>query len=178
MEEIWKDIEGFEGLYQVSNLGRIRSLDREVAGCYGSVHIMKGKVLKGAIINGGYLQVILNKEGKYKHFLVHRLVWMAFNGTIPKDYEVNHLDECKTNNRLDNLNLLTHKQNVNFGTRTERAAKAQSKPVVAFDEAGNVVFEFPSAMEAKRNGFNNVAVSKCCLDKRRTHRGLKWEYKN
>lgn len=187
MGEEWKDIEGFEGLYQASSEGRIRSLGREVAGNAGSVWFRKGKTLKPVITRGGYLQVLLYKEGKHKWFSVHRLVYAAFNGEIPSGYDVNHIDEDKTNNRLDNLNLLTHKENLNFGTRNERIGKANakaninnplmSKPVIALDEDGKVIFEFPSAKEAGRHGFNSGGISNCCRSERRTHHGYRWRYK-
>lgn len=177
MEEVWKPVIGFEGFYEASNLGRVRSLDREVDSKAGSVRIIKGKVLKPVMHRNGYLQIHLCKEGKHKWFSVHRLVYAAFCGTIPSGMQVNHIDECKTNNRLENLNLMTHKENNNFGTRTERAAKAQSKPVVAFDEAGNVVLEFSSTMEAGRNGFHQGALSLCCRGKLKHHRGYRWKYK-
>lgn len=183
-EEVWKDIEGFEGYYQASNLGRIRSVDREVAGKAGCVRILKGKVLKPEMNNDGYLLVGLCKESKQKFFSVHRLVWMTFNGEIPSGMQVNHLNEVKTDNRLENLNLMTPKQNNNWGTRTERAKNANtnhpslSKPVIALDKDGNIVFQFPSTMEGERNGYNNRKISACCLGKQKTHRGLRWEYKN
>lgn len=178
MGEEWKDIPDYEGYYQASNLGNVRSLDREVAGKAGSVRILKGKVLKPAMDRDGYLQIMLSKEGKRKWFKVHRLVYAAFNGAIPHDMQVNHIDEDKTNNRLENLNLMTPSENSNFGTRTERSANARSKSVVALDEAGNVVFEFPSTQEAGRNGFNKGNISTCCRGERRTHRGYRWKYKN
>lgn len=80
------------------------------------------KVLKPAI-NKGYLQVELRKDGKRKGFLVHRLVVTSFIGPIPKGMEVNHINEDKRDNRLENLELVTHKENINFGTRNERVAK-------------------------------------------------------
>ena len=181
--EIWKDIPDYEGYYQARNLGRIRSLDREVAYNDGRVRILKGKVMKPVMDRGGYLRIHISKEGKTRTFLVHRLVWMAFNGEIQEDFEVNHIDEDKTNNKLENLNLMTHTQNMNFGTRNERIAKAhinnpsKSKPVIAFDTDGNLAFEFPSTMEAERNGFNQGDLVSCCRGERRTHRGYRWRYK-
>lgn len=175
--EQWKDIEGFEGYYQVSNLGRIMSLDREVDGKSGGVRIIKGKVLKPDVNRGGYLQINLSKGNKQKKFSVHRLVYTAFCGEIPEGMQINHLDEDKTNNRLENLNLMTSKENVNFGTRTERAAKSKSKPVIALDEDGNVVLEFPSIVEGQRNGYDSGSLCNCCRGKLKTHRGLRWRYK-
>ena len=177
MEEIWMPVIGYEGLYEVSNLGRVRSLDREArhSSC-GGVRILKGKVIKPQMGVGGYLRVCISKDGKGKMFSVHRLVYSAFNGAIPHDMQVNHIDEDKTNNRLENLNLMTPKQNSNWGTHIQRVAKAKSKPVVAIDDTGNVVLEFSSAMDAERQGFDHSNLAACCLGKRRTHRGYRWRY--
>lgn len=113
-KEIWKAIPGFEG-YEASDLGRIRSLNYRRSG--------KMKVLKAGF-NRGYCWVRLSKDGKQKYFLVHRLVWISFRGPIPKGLQINHLNEDKSDNRLSNLEMVTAKQNINYGTRTERAAKA------------------------------------------------------
>lgn len=174
MEEEWKDIPDYTGYYQASNLGRIRSVDREVVYSDGRVRLRKGKMLKPDMTRGGYLRVGLSKDGKLKMFLIHRLVWMVFNGTIPEGYEVNHIDEDKNNNRLDNLNLMTHTQNINWGTRTARC----SKPVIALDTDGNVVLEFSSAADAQRQGFHQGNLSACCRGKLKHHRGLRWKYIN
>ena len=107
MEEIWKPIPGYEELYQASNLGRIKG--------------QRGWVLKpGTDPVTGYLHVILVKEKSHKGKYVHRLVWEAFNGPIEKGLEINHIDEDKSNNSLDNLELMTHKQNMNYGNRAEK----------------------------------------------------------
>lgn len=171
MEEEWRPVIGYEELYEASSEGRIRSVDREVAD-RGGVYIAKGKVLK-PVMNKGYLRVGLHEEGKTKWFYVHRLVYSAFCGKIPGGYDVNHIDEDKTNNRLENLNLMTRKENNNWGTRTERC----SKPVIAFDGDGNVVLEFHSTAEAERNGFHSGHLSACCLGKQKTHKGYRWKYK-
>lgn len=177
MNEVWKSIKNYEGLYQVSNLGRVRSLK------VGNI-----KNLKPRIITGGYFQVGLCKDNKRSFFLVHRLVWEAFIGTIPEGMQVNHIDEDKTNNRLDNLNLLTCKENCNHGTRNKRISKKlkgakrpeitirQSKPLTQNTLDGHFVREWMSAAEAGKNGFNHRHISECCLGKRKTHKGYKWMY--
>lgn len=167
MEEIWKDVVGFEGLYQVSNLGNVRS---------------ERKVLKPLKRRHGYLSVFLyDRKGDYKQVSIHRLVAEAFIPN-PNGYaEVNHKDECKTNNVATNLEWCTHKQNSSHGTRGERIGKAnkngkRSKPVVAIDMFGNVAFEFPSIQEANRNGFDASAV--CISAKTGAARcGYLWRYK-
>lgn len=177
MEEEWRPIPGYEGLYEASNLGKIRSIDREIRHSKNGTLTLKGRVLKLGIDKDGYLQVQLNKNGRGKTFRVHRLVWMAFNGAIPENMQVNHVDEDKSNNRLENMNLMTCKENINFATRNQRVAQVLSKPIIALDADGNVAFEFPSTAEAERCGFNSGHLSACCRGRRGTHKGYRWKYK-
>lgn len=171
-KEIWKDIKGFEGLYQVSNLGRVKSF-------YG----LKEKILKPGIIHKGYYQVILCKQSIKKIYLIHRLVYEAFNGTIPEGLQVNHINEIKADNRLENLNLMTSKENVNYGTRNERVAKKQingkrSKPVLQFTLDNILVKEYPSIRQAEREtGFASTNIVKCCKGKLKQAYRHKWKYK-
>lgn len=116
IEEIWKDILGYEGLYQVSNLGRVKSFPRP-----GN---WKERILN-PIINKGYLHVGLRKDGKEKRFRVHRLVVEAFLGKIPDGFVVNHINEIKSDNRLENLEIVTQKENVNHGTGIARSVVAR-----------------------------------------------------
>ena len=158
MEEIWKDIPNYEGLYMVSNYGRIKSLDRIVKHNYGGKAIKKGKILKQHISQTKRCQVgLCCRNGERKYPIVSRLVYEAFNGPIPDGMQVNHIDENPLNNRLDNLNLMTPKENTNWGTGIERRAKKISvkmkgkntyannpnaKPVVQYDKEGNLIKEF------------------------------------
>ena len=114
IEEIWRPIEGYEGLYEVSNLGRVRSLDR----FFYRLH--KGKVLSPTKDRYGYLTVTLNYNGKSKTIKIHRLVAQAFLPNPDNLPQVNHKDEVKSNNCVDNLEWCSAKYNVNFGTRQER----------------------------------------------------------
>lgn len=123
MEE-WRDIPGYEGLYQASNLGRVRSLDRLVQHNYGGTAVKKGKILTPRHGRG---QVTFIKDGVRSYPLVSRLVYSAFNGPIPEGMQVNHINEDFTDNRLENLNLMTPKENTNYGTGIERRAKTLSK---------------------------------------------------
>lgn len=186
MVEIWKDIRDYEGLYQASNWGRIRSLDRyEVVG--KAKRFRKGKILKAVKTKRGYLKVGLCKAGKMKQFLVHRLVYETFNGVIPEGMDVNHINEIKTDNRYpENLNLMNRKNNINWGTGIKRRAEkrigtkapwvieAKSDPVLQLTLDEELVKEWPSAAEAGRNGFSHQNISACCLGKRKTYKGFKW----
>lgn len=111
----------YEGLYEVSNFGRVRSL------CYRGYKRKVPKILCGLERKDGYLQIGLWKNRKYKTLRIHRLVVEAFIGPIPKGYEINHIDEDKKNNCLSNLEIVTRRQNMNHGTRNARAGKAISK---------------------------------------------------
>lgn len=126
------------------------------------------RYLNGNVHTSGYVNIKLRCiDGKRRPFRLHRVIWAFFNGTIPEGMQVNHIDENKQNNTLSNLNLMTCKENINWGTANERRIRnnrnnpLQSKPVVAVKD-GEVVIEFPSLAEAKRNGFTDSAVILCC----------------
>lgn len=119
MEEIWKDIEGFSGFYQVSNLGRIRSLNHTVVRANGVKHSHVGHIIRPQHYKNGYQFVSITKGSTRKQLSVHRAVLIAFKGIKP-GYEVNHIDENKDNNRLDNLEWVTHQYNCQHGTRNIR----------------------------------------------------------
>lgn len=159
MIESWVDIVGYEGLYEVSNLGRIRR---------------NGKILKPSKVRHGYLQIALYKNGIYKRFYIHRLVAYAFIPN-PNSYpEVNHRDEDKTNNTVDNLEWCTHEYNNNYGTRNERL----SKPVLQFDLQGNFLREWPSTAKVEEEtGMDHSNISKCCSGNRSSAGGFVWRFK-
>jgi hypothetical protein len=183
MEKQWKPVKNYDGLYEVSNFGEIKSL--------GNNKKRREKLLKPGKNSDGYLYVVLYKNGVVKKFLVHRLVYSAFVGEIPEGLQCNHIDENKENNRVDNLNLMTSKENNNWGTRNRRAAAAlrgkskspeavakRSKAVEAVDKVtGRVVFTFPSTAEAERQGFDHGHVAACCRGELKSHKGFIWRYK-
>lgn len=182
-EEIWKDIEGYEGYYQVSNFGRVKCLDTIVKCKSGFVRLKKTKIMKPHITKKGYLQNPLTNESKQKWFLTHRLVAEAF---IPNPHNfpcVNHKDEDKTNNNVDNLEWCDHKYNDNYGTRNKRLKEKiknvpkKSKPVLQYDLEGNFIKEWKNVSECGRNGYYQNSISLCCNGKQKTHRGYKWRYK-
>lgn len=127
--EIWKDIIDYENLYKVSNEGNVKSVDRliEANSRWGVQRVMfyKGKPLKQFVGKNGYLKVTLSKNGTVKSKDVHRLVYEAFNGRIQDDMQVNHIDENKSNNHIENLNLLTPKENTNWGTAIDRMKRTK-----------------------------------------------------
>lgn len=166
--EIWKDIPGYEG-YMVSDQGEVKSLNYR--------HTGKEQILIPVKNRDGYLRVGLCKDGKRKDCYVSLLVWEAFNGPIPEGYEVNHINENKEDNRLDNLNLMTRKENCNWGTRTRRAAKTQSKMVEQYTLDGNHICTWFSVKGIERElGYFQTHISACCLGKCKTAYGFVWRF--
>lgn len=182
MEEIWKDIKDFEGLYQGSNCGRAKSLDRYVKGKGHSLQFKKGRILKPMKDPNGYLKVNLCKDGKVKAFTVHRLVAEAFLPN-PHNYPcVNHKDENKQNNNVSNLEWCSAQYNNTYGTRIERVAEKTtngklSKPVLQYTLDGVFVREWESIAECGRNGYNQGHVASCCRGKLKKHKDSIWRYK-
>lgn len=161
MKEIWKDIPGYEGIYQASNTGFIRN--------------RKGLILKPMLNKFGYYRVELFNIKSRKKYQVHRLVWEAFNGAIPTGLQVNHINEIKTDNALINLNLMTPKENINYGTGIERGHKQLRKPLLQYDKSGNFVKEWSSIAEARH--CCGPAVLDCVRGRCRTAYGFIWKYK-
>lgn len=151
--ETWKPVKGYEGLYEISNFGRVKSLK------FG-----KEKILKSYKNKGGYLFVILCINGKCKAFKVHRLVAEAFLPNPEGFEQVNHKNEVKTNNCVENLEWCTPKYNSNYGSRNEKVAAALSKAVEAskYEDFRTIELRFSSTMEAGRNGYHQGNVAACC----------------
>lgn len=170
----WKAIPGLETLYEASDDGQVRSLPRNTT---------SGKLLNQRTQNKGYYTVTICKNGKRKDRLVHRLVWEAFNGMVPNGYEVNHIDENKANNALSNLELLTHRENVNYGSHKtkQRYGQPARKGVIAYDKiTGEKVWKFDSLRHAvevlnlDKRSFTNIAG--CCNGRTKTAYGYVWKY--
>ena len=178
--EIWKDVAGYEGFYQVSNRGNVRSLAR--VDSLGRK--CRGRALKQGYSGGGYPQVDLYKNGKRKIRLIHRLVAGAFIPNPESLPQVNHIDEDKDNNNLENLEWCDSKYNVNYGTRTERV----SKKVRAVNVETGEVVTFNSTQEAGRKGYSSGGVSTACRGAYKastgklvggdgcTYKGYRWSY--
>ena len=170
-QEEWKPIPGYEGLYEVSNYGRVRSFKWS----------SNGKILSPGKDGSGYLFVTLCKDGKTKLRKMHRLVAEAFIPNPSNFPQVNHMDECKENNYFGNLEWCTHKYNLSYGTRTRRIAENNSKPVVQLDKKGNFISEFESLREAsRRTGIADGSICRCCNHKpgRYSAGGFIWIYKD
>ena len=162
MKEIWKPIAGYEGVYEVSNLGKVKSLKRKVIRS-GKSMFVHGGILKPNIINGGYEQIKLFKSGKAKMFLVHRLVAETFLPNPKKLPQVNHIDGNKLNNKLENIEWCTAKENMVHSV-THRIRR-DIKPVDMLSEDGEYIKTFNSIKEAAReSGVSHNHISRCCRE--------------
>jgi hypothetical protein len=177
--EIWKDVVGYEGLYQVSNLGRVKSLDRVIIRKDGRKDRIKGRMLK-FYNNKGYLYVDICKNGACKKCKVHRLVLQSFSSNPNNLPFVNHKDENKLNNRLCNLEWCDAKYNVNYGTCTERIRNSHiskiGRSIDMFDIDGNFIARYFCTKDVERHGFDRRAVDRCCKGLSHTHKGYKFSY--
>jgi len=181
-KEIWRDIKGYEGRYQVSSIGRIKRLERVFFDKSGHKQHPKERILKSCTNHNGYLRITLcNSSGKKKRFFVHRLVCEAFHENPKNKPSVNHIDENKTNNIASNLEWCTYKENCNHGTRSIRiakgVAKALSKPVGQYTTNGKLIKVWQSAYEVQRQlGFTQSSISAVARGKLKTAYGYIWKY--
>lgn len=202
--EIWKDIEGYEGLYQVSNFGNVKSLNYNRSG--------KENILKPQKNENKYLHISLCKNKKQKTFLLHRLVALAFLKN-PQNFPcINHKDENKENNHVDNLEWCTHEYNLKYGTRLEKISEKRkgfkfteesvqkmsnshrgkklslevinkireknSKAVLQYSLDGTFIKEWKSVIQvSKELNISNGHISECCNGKRKTCGDYVWRFK-
>ena len=177
-QEIWKDIKGWEGAYQVSNLGRVKSLPR----WHDAIHpyISKEKILKPRTSGAQreYLAVILHNNGVRKQIKVHRLVAEAFIPNPNGYLEINHKDENKGNNRVDNLEWCTRYYNVNYGSRIQKQSEKLSIPVYMLNDKHEILMEFKNMdLAAKYVNIDPSNISRGCSMGRRSG-GYYWQTKD
>lgn len=178
-KEVWKPITGYDGIYEVSNIGRIRNAKYN-------------RMRRTHEVRGGYIGILLMKDGSAKSYMVHRLVYQEFVSPIPDGYVVHHIDKNRTNNSVENLKAMSnyehnsmHKKGVKIpkhvptGEEIERIKEKSSKPVVQLSTDGEVIAIFPSQIEAKRQtGIDNRDICKCCQGKRPHAGHYRWKYLN
>lgn len=179
MTEEWRDIEGYEGLYMISNTGKVKSLERAVWTGRGCYHTLPERILKADKWGGGYYQVTLFKDGKRNRYKVHRLVAQAFIPNPDNLPCINHKDENKKNNCVQNLEWCTYKYNSNYGTNIERRVSKRRKAVIGTNIATGNILKFPSAPEAERQmGIAASSICRCCNGKVKSAGGYVWHYVN
>ena len=191
-QEIFKEIYGYEGLYQISNLGTVKSSDRQRLGKGGCIRICPGKILKPKINNRGYYQIdLVDKNNICTRFLIHRLVAQAFIDN-PNNYNcVNHIDCNKLNNNVNNLEWCTKEYNTSvawkdgqikmpkgknnkmYGKYGKDANK--SKPIYQYDLQGNFIKKWDSQKDVERElGFRQNCISNCALGRCKSSYGYVW----
>ena len=181
----WKPVKGFEGFYEVSNRGSIRSVDRVI-----NNRKYKGRVMSKQISSNGYQTVQLYNNGRYKKFLIHRLVAESFLLNPENKRCVNHIDGIKINNNLDNLEWVTHSENAkhafaiglstisprNHKAKIEASVKVNSRPVLRMG-GGKPDKIYPSiTMASKENSVNGSDITQVCRKKRKSAGGFQWNY--
>ena len=184
MEEQWKDIEGYEGIYQVSNLGRVRSLDRTYTMKNGRKQSQKGRFMIARVDKDGYEIIKLRTLTSRVAHRVHRLVAQAFIPNPDNLALINHKDENKTNNRADNLEWCTNSYNLSYGSCLEKMSSSHrnrhylSKPIEQYTADGQFVKAYPSSAEAMRQtGIHKNNIRACCRGLYSQSGGFIWKEK-
>lgn len=179
-KEYWKPVVGYEGLYEVSNLGKVKSLDK-----YDSIgRFIKGKILKVSDNGVGYMFICLSKGNKRQCKYVHRMVAEAFLPNPNNLPQVNHKDENKLNNCVENLEWCTNEYNINYGSRNSIASEKMTngknaKTVLQYDLDGNFIKEWVSSKEVERKlGYNSRCLNNHCIGRAKTAYGFIWKYKS
>lgn len=173
MNEIWKDIEGYEGFYQVSNMGRVRSLKYN-----------QEKILNGYKDSKGYLIVRLLKNKKSKDYKIHRLVATCFLSNNFNRTEIDHINCNRSDNRVENLKWVNHKENCNNPITKQNYSKCRigdlsplAKPIIQFNKNGEFIKKWNCIRDVERLlNFSNKNISSCCTGKRKTAYGYIWRY--
>lgn len=180
-DEVWKPIKGFEGLYEISNMGRVLSLERiarhkNMSGGTSHIPVLR-RLLSQNKTKRGYIIILLSKNGKQYYRSLHRLVALHFCEGYKRGLVVNHKDENPSNNRADNLEWCTQHYNQHYGTAIERAAKAQWKGVAQYDSNGNLIATYKSGKEAsEKTGFHRACISDWCRKAHPCKAGFVWEF--
>ncbi len=167
--EIWKPIKNYEGIYEVSNKGRVRSLDR----FNPANHKLKGVILKPRLSRDGYMRINLHKSNIQKTLEIHRLVAEVFIDNSNNLPMTGHWNDIKTDNNINNLYWTTAKENVTHNGMHLRRARKLCKKIQG--TLNDVVIVFSSTVEASKSGFGKSGIEKCLAGTRKTHKGYKWE---
>lgn len=177
--EIWKPVVGYEGLYEVSNLGRVKSLDR----LDGRGSKIKGRILKPIKDKKGYLSVGLSKNNINKHYKIHRLVAEHFIPNLDNKPEIDHINTDRTDNRIENLRFVSAKENSNnpltlkhFSECRKGVKNPKHRKVLQYDIYGNFIRVWETITEAETSLKLTHKIHSVCQGKRKTCGGFKWKY--
>ena len=190
MQEIWKDIPGYEGYYQISSCGNVKSLPKIKKIFCEKEYITKEKILGVDKNSRGYKRIWLSKEGKRKRIFVHRMVAETFIPNPDDKPCVNHIDCNIENNNVNNLEWCTKKENSEHAVKLGRTKWTEEqkinqrkkfakfkKSVIGRSKDGEKII-FSSLKDLKTIGYSPGDVCVCCKDKTKTYKGYKWEYYN
>lgn len=180
MREVWKDISGYEGIYQASSYGRIKSL----GGHRSNGYYKKEKIMKFYKTYNGYYRVGLSKNGESKGLFVHRIIATTFIPNPNSLRDVNHKDENKINNNIENLEWLSHQDNINYGSRKRRmmsnkewqrkTMQETSIPVYSVSPDGKIEHWYSQHEAARQLGLQQSCISGCLRGKQKTTGGYKF----
>ena len=183
INEIWVDVLGYEGLYQVSNLGKIKSLPRFKKSKWGTLSYINGCDIKPKVSNRGYIRVGLSKDGKQTPLLAHRIVAKAFIVNTENKPHINHIDGNKLNNHISNLEWCYHRENILHAMNTlgiimshSGSKNGLSKAVYQINDIGVVVAKFDCIRDTELLGFSSACVSLVCRGKQKKHKGYHWSF--
>jgi len=188
-KEIWKSIPGYNGRYEISNFGRVKSLSRTKRGFHNGneyFYMSNDKILKATNLPIGYSQVTLFNGKEYKKHSVHRIVAIVFIPNPKKLPFINHKDGDKANQKAENLEWCTAKENMQHAYKILKIKPSQlgrfggnhnkSRPIIQMDMNKNIIKKWESAMDAVRNGFESSCICRCCQGQQKIHKGYMWKY--
>lgn len=188
MKEIWRDIKGYNGLYQISNIGRVKSLPK-IHNLHNNSYITKERILKNSINSNGYIRITLKAFGKGKRYYVHRLVLEAFMPNPSNKPFVNHIDCNPKNNRVDNLEWCSAQENTDHMKKLGRNKRTTQwlnnlhksqekfyKKVKGTNIITGEIMILNNINSAKKYGFSPAEIIRCCKNKRNTTHNFRWEY--
>lgn len=175
--EEWRAVVGYEGLYEVSSFGRVKSLPKVWLKYDGTPLRQKERILKERPTRNGYLRVCLRKNGKSTDAYIHRLVCEAFLPNPHSFSDVNHKDENKLNNHIENLEWCSRSFNNNYGSHNEKSAISRGKPVAKYSLSGKLLKTYPSARSADRDtGIDQSLIGLVCKGVYKQAGGFIWKF--